>query len=176
MEYQGVVIGPTGGKMKRAVIAKLIVSLLILSIAPAARAQTKEKQVVFIKAGHLIDTKNGKVVNDQGILIEGNRIKAVGPLASIQKQVPSDARTIDLSNATVLPGLADCHTHVLLQGDITAEDYDEQLLKESIPYRTIRATMAARTGLMNGFTAMRDLETERALYRGVGVNKASKRG
>ena len=43
----------------------------------------------------------------------------------------------------VLPGLADCHTHVLLQGDITAEDYDEQLLKESIPYRTIRATMAA---------------------------------
>ena len=146
--------------MKRAFLAHLIFGLLIFNLAPAVPAQVKEKQLVFIKAGHLIDTKNGKVLNGQGILIEGTRVKAVGPVASIQKQVPSDARIIDLLGATVLPGLADCHTHVLLQGDITAEDYDEQLLKESIPYRTIRATMAARTGLMNGFTVFRDVETK----------------
>jgi len=162
--------------MKRAFLAHLIFGLLIFNLAPAVPAQVKEKQLVFIKAGHLIDTKNGKVLNGQGILIEGTRVKAVGPVASIQKQVPSDARIIDLSGATVLPGLADCHTHVLLQGDITAEDYDEQLLKESIPYRTIRATMAARTGLMNGFTVFRDVETEGAMYADVDVKQAIARG
>jgi imidazolonepropionase-like amidohydrolase len=75
-----------------------------------------------------------------------------------------------------MPGFSDCHTHVLLQGDITAEDYDEQLLKESIPYRTIRATVAARTALMNGFTAIRDLETEGAMYADVDVKTAINRG
>src|SRR5450759_1201424 len=59
-----------------------------------------------------------------------------------------------------------------LQGDITAEDYDAQLLKDSIPYRTIRATVAARTALMNGFTTIRDLETEGAMYADVDVKKA----
>ena len=163
--------------MKRAVLANLIVSVfLMFTFTPVGSAQAKEKQVVFIKAGHIIDTKNGKVLDDQGVLIEGTRITAVGPLATIQKQVPPGARTIDLSNATVLPGLADCHTHVLLQGDITAEDYDEQLLKESIPYRTIRATMAARTGLMNGFTVFRDVETEGAMYADVDVKQAIARG
>ena len=77
---------------------------------------------------------------------------------------------------TVLPGLIDNHTHVLLQGDITAADYDEQLLKESIPYRTIRATAAVRTALMNGFTTMRDLETEGAMYADVDVEDRDQAG
>jgi imidazolonepropionase-like amidohydrolase len=120
--------------------------------------------------------RGGRAVENQGILLEGERIKAVGPLAEIQKNAPALARVIDLSRATVLPGLADCHTHILLQGDITAADYDEQLLKESIPYRTIRATVAARMGLLNGFTVMRDLETEGAMYADVDVKQAINRG
>lgn len=162
--------------MKKSVTTCLIGCLLVLTFNFAAFAQAAAKQVVFIKAGHLVDTKNGRVLDNQGILIEGSRIKAVGPVGDIQKQVPVGAKTIDLSNATVLPGLADCHTHVLLQGDITSEDYDVQLLKESIPYRTIRATMAARTGLMNGFTIFRDLETEGAMYADVDVKQAIDRG
>ncbi len=162
--------------MKKSVTTCLIGCLLVLMLNFAAFAQAAAKQVVFIKAGHLVDTNNGRVLDNQGILIEGNRIKVVGSVADIQKQVPAGAKTIDLSNATVLPGLADCHTHVLLQGDITSEDYDVQLLKESIPYRTIRATMAARTGLMNGFTIFRDLETEGAMYADVDVKQAIDRG
>jgi imidazolonepropionase-like amidohydrolase len=64
----------------------------------------------------------------------------------------------------------------LLQGHITRADYDEQLLKESIPFRTIRATVAAKTALMNGFTAIRDLETEGAMYADIDVKHAIERG
>ena len=160
--------------MKRILLALLIYSLL--QIVALAQTRTTPPSIVLIKAGRLIDVRGGRVLDNQGILIEGERIKAVGALAGIEKSAPSTARVIDLSRATVLPGLADCHTHILLQGDITAADYDEQLLKESIPYRTIRATVAARTGLLNGFTAMRDLETEGAMYADVDVKQAINRG
>jgi imidazolonepropionase-like amidohydrolase len=160
--------------MKKIISAFLISAFSFFNIS--LFAQNKPPITTFIKAGRLIDTKNGKVLENQGILIEGQRIKAIGTISDVQKQVPAGVKTIDLSNATVLPGLADCHTHVLLQGDITAEDYDVQLLKESIPYRTIRATMAARTGLMNGFTVFRDVETEGAMYADVDIKTAINRG
>lgn len=163
-------------KMKKITSSFLLACLFTFSFNFAVLAQEKPKRIVFVKAGRLIDTRNGKVLINQGILIEGARIKSIGAINDIQKQVPSNAQTIDLSSATVLPGLADCHTHVLLQGDITAEDYDVQLLKESIPYRTIRATMAARTGLMNGFTVFRDVETEGAMYADVDIKQAIERG
>jgi imidazolonepropionase-like amidohydrolase len=100
--------------------------------------------------------------------------KQVGPAGEVE--VPAGADLIDLTGATVLPGLIDAHTHVLLQGDITQADYDEQLLKESIPYRTIRATVAVKTALWNGFTAIRDLETEGAMYADVDLKHAIDRG
>jgi imidazolonepropionase-like amidohydrolase len=124
----------------------------------------------------LIDVRRGRVLENQGILVEDGRIKSVGPLADIERSAPRDALIIDQSKATVLPGLADCHTHVLLQGDVTSADYDEQLLKESIPYRTIRGTVAARTALRNGFTTLRDLETEGAMYADVDIKTAINRG
>jgi imidazolonepropionase-like amidohydrolase len=161
--------------MKGILLALITVSLLLQTFA-LAQTSPPAPTVVFIKAGRLVDVRAGRVVENQGILVEGQRIKAVGPLAEIQKNAPASAQVIDLSRATVLPGLADCHTHILLQGDITAADYDEQLLKESIPYRTIRATVAARIGLMNGFTVMRDLETEGAMYADVDVKTAINRG
>lgn len=160
--------------MKRILLALLVFTLL--QSVPLAQTRTPVASVALIKAGRLIDVRGGRAVENQGILLEGERIKAVGPLAEIQKNAPASARVIDLSRATVLPGLADCHTHILLQGDITAADYDEQLLKESIPYRTIRATVAARIGLLNGFTVMRDLETEGAMYADVDVKQAINRG
>ena len=161
--------------MKKFLSAFTIGICLMSFINISVFAQTKTAlPVTFIKAGRLIDTKNGKVLENQGILVEGAKIKAVGALKDMP--IPAGAKVVDLSNATVLPGLADCHTHVLLQGDITAEDYDVQLLKESIPYRTIRATMAARTGLMNGFTVFRDVETEGAMYADVDVKTAINRG
>ena len=79
---------------------------------------------------------------DQGILVEGERISKVGSWSEVSA-VAAGATVVDLTGMTVLPGMIDNHTHILLQGDITAQDYDDQLLKESIPYRTIRATAAS---------------------------------
>lgn len=159
----------------------LVFLLALLSFCRAdaqaqPRAGAKKGSLVLIRAGRLVDVRAGRVLENQGILIEDDRIKSVGPFDSRAALAHPGARVIDLSKATVLPGLADTHTHVLLQGDITAADYDEQLLKESIPYRTIRATVAARTALMNGFTALRDLETEGAMYADVDVKTAINRG
>ncbi len=149
-------------------------ALIAASHAQAGEEPARASKTTVIKAGRLIDTRAGRVLTDQHIVIEGERIKRVGPAAEVPVPVP--AELIDLSSATVLPGLIDAHTHVLLQGDITQADYDEQLLKESIPFRTIRATMAARTALQNGFTAIRDLETEGAMYADVDLKRAIARG
>jgi imidazolonepropionase-like amidohydrolase len=157
-----------GESMTRKFLSAMLMSAVI---CVPLWAQSSSKALTLIKAGRLIDVRNGRALTDQAILIEGDRIKEVGPAGQLASKA-SGARVIDLSSATVLPGLIDCHTHILLQGDITAEDYDQQLLKESIPFRTIRATVAARTGLMNGFTAMRDLETEGAMYADVDVKRA----
>jgi imidazolonepropionase-like amidohydrolase len=90
--------------------------------------------------------------------------------------VPAGVETIDLSKSTVLPGFIDLHTHVLLNGDITAEDYDQQLLKESIPYRAILGARNALIALDHGFTTIRDLETEGAMYADVDVKQAIANG
>ncbi len=143
------------------------VPLLWFFLLDAAAAQP-----IVIQAGRLIDVRAGRVLMNQKILVEDGKIVRVGATVP----APMNAQTIDLSASTVLPGLIDAHTHVLLQGDVTAADYDEQLLKESIPYRTIRATVAARTALMNGFTTIRDLETEGAMYADVDIKHAIERG
>lgn len=161
--------------MKKILLGIIVGSFLLQGMG-LTQSRAQAPKATLIKAGRLIDVRAGRILENQGILIEGERIKAVGPLAEIQRGAPATARVIDLSRSTVLPGLADCHTHILLQGDITSEDYDEQLLKESIPYRTIRATVAASTALHNGFTVMRDLETEGAMYADVDVKTAINRG
>ena len=152
-------------------LSSVLASLLIAAPALAQAATARS----LVRAGRLIDGKNDEVRGDQGILVEKDRISRVGPYAEVAAAA-KDATIVDLSALTVLPGLIDNHTHVLLQGDITARDYDEQLLKESIPYRTIRATVAARTALLNGFTTIRDLETEGAMYADVDVKTAIERG
>ncbi|GAC1345130.1 MAG: amidohydrolase family protein [Myxococcales bacterium] len=142
------------------------------AVAPPAGAAP---QLTLLKAAHLIDGRSNAARDGVALLIEGDRIREVGDAAALARKAPG-ARVLDLGQATLLPGLIDAHTHVLLQGDITQADYDEQILKQSTPYRAILATAAVRTALGNGFTAMRDLETEGAMYADVDLKKAIERG
>ena len=146
-----------------------------LTAAAQILAQTPARAYVIL-AARVIDGKSDVARNDLAVVVQGDRIVAVGRQSEVASRIPSGAQTIDLGAATLLPGLIDNHTHVLLQGDITSADYDEQILKESTPYRAIRATAAVRTALMNGFTTIRDLETEGAMYADVDVKTAIARG
>ena len=153
----------------------VLLTALLLPTGLFAQSPTPPPQRLFIKAGRLIDGRADQAQANMGILIEGNRIKAVGPLAQIQGQA-GDARVIDLSTMTVLPGLIDAHTHLLLQGDSTSDAYDVQLLYQSTAYRAILAARNARLSLEHGFTAIRDVETEGAMFADVDVKLAVNRG
>jgi imidazolonepropionase-like amidohydrolase len=163
--------------MRYKVLPAVLISVVVLTgaIQRIARAQDKAQapsKKLAIRAGRLIDGKSDTPIANALILVEGDKIVSVAAGGSVPAGVP----LIDLSKATVLPGFVDTHTHVLLQGDITEEDYDAQLLKESIPYRAILAARNARIALEHGFTTIRDLETEGAMYADVDVKKAIANG
>jgi imidazolonepropionase-like amidohydrolase len=132
----------------------------------------KPPVTTYIHCGTLLDQKSDQARKDAWITVEDEKIKEVREGGA----APAGANTIDLSKETCLPGLIDAHTHVLLQGDITAEDYDMQLLKQSQAYRAILATQSARKALEYGFTTIRDLETEGAGYADVDIKTAIEKG
>jgi imidazolonepropionase-like amidohydrolase len=150
-------------------------AVLALQQAPAPATPAQHTDTILIRAGRLIDGRADEARADQGILVVGQRVGEVGPWAEISRRARG-ARVIDLSRATVLPGLIDDHTHILLQGDVTSADYDTQLLDQSIPYRTILATRNVRWALLEGYTALRDVETEGAMYADVDVKRAINQG
>jgi len=148
---------------------RIAVLAVIILCSLSLHAQAPKQ--IAIRAGHLIDGKSDQPVSNALILVEAGKVVSVTPGGA----PPAGAQVVDLSQATVLPGFMDMHTHILLQGDVTAADYDEQLLKQSIPYRAILAARNAHIALDHGFTTIRDLETEGAMYADVDVKMAIER-
>lgn len=137
----------------------------------------EKSPLTYITCGSLMDGTSAAPRKSAVIEIQNGKIKSVLDSSSdVFKNRPADATVYDLHTATCLPGLIDTHTHVLLQGDITAAEYDEQLLKWPVPYRTILATQSARKALNYGFTTIRDLETEGAGYADVAIRDAIDKG
>jgi imidazolonepropionase-like amidohydrolase len=152
--------------------------LLLAAVIPAA-AQQKDNAAsdswTVIRAGSLIDGKSAALRRDQVIVIHGNRIESVGDAATAK--IPSGAAVIDLSKATLLPGLIDSHTHIFLQGEDPAQGgYDANILNAPLALRAARATVSARRALEQGFTTLRDVETEGAGYGDVGIKQAIEKG
>lgn len=127
-------------------------------------------QSTFIKAGKLLDPKSGSVLANQMIIIEGSKIKAVGTDFS----VPRGATVLDLSAYTVLPGLIDCHTHILLQPE--DEGLIPPVITKSQAFRTVQGVAAARKDLEAGFTTLRDVDSEGAGFADVAIRDAINQG
>ena len=151
-----------------------VLCLLFAGACFAAQPDTVAP-VTVIRAGTLIDPRADQPLHNQVIVVHGNRIESVGAAASVQ--IPNGAKVIDLSAVTVLPGLIESHTHIFLQGEDPAlGGYDIQLLKFPLAYRAARATVSARRALDQGFTTIRDMETEGAGYGDVGIKMAINEG
>jgi imidazolonepropionase-like amidohydrolase len=128
---------------------------------------------LVVKAARLFDGRSDKMISPAVVVLQGDRIAAAGPGAAL----PQGAQVIDLGDATLLPGLIDSHTHLFLQGEEPSEGgYDRQLLVDGIALRAARATVSARRALEQGFTTIRDVETEGAGYGDVGIKQAVERG
>jgi imidazolonepropionase-like amidohydrolase len=137
--------------------------------------QSPAQQAVVIRAGALIDGKSDQARRDQVIVVRGNRIDYVSDAAGAK--IPSGATVIDLSRYTVLPGLIDSHTHIFLQGEDPAQGgYDANILTAPLALRAARATVSARRALEQGFTTLRDVETEGAGYGDIGIKEAIEAG
>jgi imidazolonepropionase-like amidohydrolase len=140
----------------------------LLLAGAAAISLCAQPSVTILHAARLLDVETGKIVAPAEILVRGDRIAEVG--ASVSR--PAGAAVIDLGNATLLPGLIDAHVHLFLHPG--AEDL--QTVQESVPQRTIMATLAARDDLMAGFTAERDMGTEGAGAADTAVRNAIDQG
>ena len=152
---------------------QLLVVLLITILTGVAFSQSNSASYTVIRAGTMID--GNTVKHDQVIVIRGERIDSVGD--ALSAKIPSGANIIDLSHSTVLPGLIDSHTHIFLQGeDPTEGGYDVNILYPPLALRAARATVSVRRALEQGFTTLRDLETEGAGYGDVGIKEAIEKG
>jgi imidazolonepropionase-like amidohydrolase len=139
---------------------------------PAASA---DSPTVIVRARWLIDGQSERALQNPEVMIRGQRIVGVSTVGA--HPVAAGVRIIDLGEATLLPGLIDAHTHIFLQGEVEAAGgYDVQLLKYPASYRVVRAALAARRALEQGFTTLRDMETEGAGYGDVGIRRAINEG
>jgi imidazolonepropionase-like amidohydrolase len=158
----------------RAILAVALTILCVASLQAQTTPQPRESQAapsahpIVLHAARLLDVESGRITTPGEILIQGDAIKEVG--AKVSR--PANAEILDLGDTTLLPGLIDAHVHLFLHPG--AEDL--QTVTESVPQRTITATIAARDDLLAGFTAERDMGTEGAGSADTAVRDAINRG
>ena len=142
-------------------------SFRVLALALLVPAVARGAEPLAVRCGSLLDPVARSAKKDVTVFLADG---------VVVEKAPPGARTLDLTAYACLPGLIDAHTHLLLQGDATEVEYDEQVLKESMPYRALRAVAAARIALDHGFTTLRDLGTEGAGFVDVDLKKAFEKG
>jgi imidazolonepropionase-like amidohydrolase len=153
--------------------ALLFVCLALLWPFQTQRPAPAPETVYLLKPARVFDGESAQLHDNWAILVRGQKIEAVGPTASIR--VPADAKVIDLPGLTLMPGLIEAHSHVLLH-PYSETVWNDQVARESLSLRVARATNHLRNTLRAGFTTVRDLGTEGAAYADVGLKQAVEQG
>ena len=158
--------------------ALFLTSCSILALATITQSEAAESPVtrVVVRAGQILDVRTGHYLREAAIYIEGDRIKSVGAARTVLAQVPAGVTVIDLREATVLPGLIDCHTHMMARIPEGDNGYELNLLTKSQAYRALEGAANARATLLAGFTTVRDVENEGSGYADVALRDAINAG
>ncbi len=166
-----------------ALLVKMLLSLapLALVIWPALAVSQSQIGVeplasVLLKCGKLLDVGNGRYIDDAGVWIDGQRIKEIGGFSQIKLHAPKNVKVIDLGRATVLPGLIDCHTHLMARIPPTDNGYALTLATKSQAFRALEGEFDARITLDAGYTSVRDVENEGSGYADVALRDAIEQG
>ena len=149
-----------------------LVLLVVFAVVTAGAAYAQESGAAastLLRPDRVFDAESGEVREGWAVLVTGNRIAAAGPPAQVQ--APPGAEVIDLPGTTLLPGLIEAHAHLFLH-PYSETLWDDQVLRESRAYRTVRAAVHAEQTLLSGFTTLRDLGTEGAGWADLGVRDA----
>jgi len=154
----------------RAVFLSLAVCFLFTTTVAQQNAPAK---IIALRASRMLDVKSGSMVHDAVLLIQDEKITAAG--ASLK--IPAGAEVVDLGNATLLPGLIDCHTHLMARmSDDDPQSYGLSLLTKSQAFRALEGAADARITLRAGFTAVRDVESEGSGYADIALRDAINQG
>jgi len=154
----------------RGMFLGLVLTVVCLS---AGAQQNTTPKIIAVRASRMLDVNNGSIVRDAVILIQDDKITSVGP----SLKIPAGAEVVDLGDATVLPGLIDCHTHLMARmSDDDPQGYGLSLLTKSQAFRALEGAADARITLRAGFTAVRDVESEGSGYADVALRDAINQG
>ena len=152
----------------------LLLLCLTMVLPLNQRPQTPAPETVYLlKPAHVFDGESAQVHDGWVVLVRGEKIEAVGPAGSVT--MPAGAKVIDLPGLTLMPGLIEAHSHILLH-PYSETVWNDQVAKESLSLRVARATNHLRSTLQAGFTTIRDLGTEGAGYADVGLKQAVEQG
>lgn len=153
----------------------LLILLCLAVLLPVTRAQrtTPPETIYLLKPAHVFDGESAQLHDGWVVLVRGEKIEAAGLTGNVN--APGDAKVIELPGLTLLPGLIEAHSHVLLH-PYTETVWNDQVARESLSLRVARATNHLRNTLLAGFTTIRDLGTEGAGYADVGLKQAIDQG
>lgn len=158
---------------------KILIFLILFCLIGGTLVQTradspqKQESVLLLKPSHVFDGVSGQLHDGWAVLVRGDKIEAAGPASEVN--APPDAKIVDLTGLTLMPGLIEAHSHVLLH-PYSETPWNDQVAHEALALRVARATNHLRDTLMAGFTTIRDLGTEGAGFADVGLKQAVEQG
>lgn len=159
--------------MRRVILAFSLLAIFSLASSGLLPARGQTVSVYLLKPAHIFDGDSAQLHDGWAVLVRGERIEAAGPAGDIK--APSDAKVVELPGVTLMPGLIEAHSHVLLH-PYSETPWNDQVAHESLALRVARAVNHLRNTLMAGFTTVRDLGTEGAGYADVGLKQAVLQG